>query len=1149
MNTQHAEEEKRSDGSTHSADESIVCQAVDHFARICRTKVPGDLGPFLPTSAPERLPALVKMIQIVLERRWSPQSPKGDASPDALVEHHLQQFPELEAEPAVVLTLILAEFRLRGKRANPPALEDYLLRFPRYAEQLRTRLAKFPNIPGYDILDEIGHGGMGVVYKARQSALKRLVALKMVLGGARTTPEQLARFRQEAEAVARLQHPNIVQIHEIAEHDGCPYFSMEYLEGGSLAQRLTGTPLPARPAARLTETLARAIQYCHERGVVHRDLKPANILLVSGERSEAEPQREPSSTLHSLLTPKITDFGLAKDLEGESGHTQTGAILGTASYMAPEQADGQVKKIGPAVDVYALGAILYEFLTGKPPFRGATLLDTLEQVRSQEPVPPSRLQTKLPRDLSTICLKALAKSPTGRYSSAAELADDLQRFLDGKPIQARPVGQGERLWRWCRRNPRVALLAVLVVASVLAGSIASTVFLVQSQERAKRVREEERNAARRRYISDMRLAASYWEASRIGWLLELLDRQLPEHTGGEDLRGSEWYYWYNRCHNMRTFSDRPGGYSGVAYSPDGKRIARGGGDSVSVLDSSTGQEVLSFDARGVSSVIFSPDGKWLAAGCNDHTVICDSQTGAVVRTLKGWRAAFHPDGRRIALGGTDGTDGTVLICDITDGRELFQDTLHGGVHCVAFSPDGKRLACGGAIRDSRGEEIAGEIKIWNLTTGKTPLDLIGHARIVNSMTFLPDGNTLASASTDRTLRLWDLDTGKSLQVLKGHSRFLTSIVLSPDGRRLASGSADQTIRIWDAASGRQLHIFRGHTSDVNGVAFSPDGQHLASVSSDSTMRIWDAIRGQEPLTLTGHNNEVYGVAFDRTGDRVATGSEDGTAKLWNARTGREILTIEGHKKGVNGVAFSSNGERLATASDDGTGKVWDASTGREIFTLQGHAGPVWAVVFSPDSRRLASASEDGTFRLWDARNGREVLKVEVSPQPGVDRARLSGVSFSPDGTRVAVANWDTTVHVYDLESGRVIHTLRGHNGQSVWWVTFSPDGRWLASSGNDATVKLWDAESGAEVRAFRGHTDDVSHVVFCPDGRRLASSGKDGTIRLWDVDSGEEVLMLKGHGERVFCVAFSADGHRLASTNADGTVQIWDARPHDSQSR
>jgi serine/threonine protein kinase len=443
------------------------------------------------------------------------------------VEVYLDRHPALSADAQ--LDLIYNEVVLLQEAGETPHLEEYLRRFPQFAAQLKDQfevdqalesgrlfgdaktwvehrpssaVAAPVAIPGYELLGELGRGGMGVVYKARQNRLKRDVALKMILGGPHATPYELARFRAEAEAVARLQHPNIVQIYEVGEHNGLPYLSLEYVAGRTLADLLDGTPLPARAAAPLVGTLARAMHYAHERGIVHRDLKPANILL-SGEwheeRGEGPGERGEGRTgaaLSSLTSgpsplapvPKIADFGLAKRMEGSGAQTQSGTLLGTPSYMAPEQAQSQAHAIGPLTDVYALGAILYELLTGRPPFRAASALETVQQVIREEPVAPTRLQPSVPRDLETVCLKCLEKDPGRRYASAAALADDLGRFQRREPLLARPAGRWERTVKWARRRPlAAALVGVIVLAAVtlLAVWAGFTVELHRERDRAE----------------------------------------------------------------------------------------------------------------------------------------------------------------------------------------------------------------------------------------------------------------------------------------------------------------------------------------------------------------------------------------------------------------------------------------------------------------------------------------------------------------------------------------------------------------------------------------------------------------------------------------------------------------------------------------
>jgi eukaryotic-like serine/threonine-protein kinase len=436
-------------------------------------------------------PSTPRPLSLLLEdqrRRWR-------LGQRALVESYVERQPALRDDAERLLDLIYQEVLLREQAGEAPRLDEYLGRFPQLASQLRVQFeiepvfhagsgaappptgdeptvpqdgrsptaGPLPQVPGYEVLGVLGRGGMGVVYRARHRALKRLVALKMVRAGDAADPEQCARFKAEAEAAARLQHPNIVQVYEVGEHEGRPLLALEYVDGGSLAQRLDGTPLPARPAAALVEVLARAIHHAHQHGVIHRDLKPGNVLLLSSGDPGAS---TPGSPLHGVV-PKITDFGLAKQLGDESGHTRTGAILGTPSYMAPEQAEGRPGAAGPAADVYALGAVLYELLSGRPPFKAATVLETLDQVRTAEPVPPRRLQPNLPRDLETICLKCLHKEPEKRYAGADLLAEDLRRFGAGEPVLARPTPAWERLLKWVRRRPAVAALVATAGLALL----------------------------------------------------------------------------------------------------------------------------------------------------------------------------------------------------------------------------------------------------------------------------------------------------------------------------------------------------------------------------------------------------------------------------------------------------------------------------------------------------------------------------------------------------------------------------------------------------------------------------------------------------------------------------------------------------------
>ena len=1020
-------------------------------------------------------------------------------------------------------------------------------------------------VAGYEILAELGRGGMGVVYKARQAGLKRLVALKMILAGPHAGARELARFRTEAEAVARLQHPSIVQIYEIGYHDGRPFFSLEFLEGGSLAVRLAGKPQPAHQAAALVDTLARAMQYAHERGIIHRDLKPGNVLLAADG------------------TPKIGDFGLAKrrpdegeapDVEAPS--TQTGVVMGTASYMAPEQAAGQNTAIGPRTDVYALGAILYEMLTGRAPFQGLTTFETLQQVRTIEPVPPSRLQPALPRDLETVCLKCLQKEPGQRYATAEALADDLRRFLAGEPILAQPVRLWGRLWRWCRRHPTEAILSGLLIGTVgifvitlaalevgvalllAAVAVGATVAAVQFRRMARqehalwaeteqakaRAEEQARAEAQARekletnlYFHRLALVERELAAGHAARAEELLD-ECPKA-----LRGWEWQYLEARRPPLR-LCGHTREVQCLAFSPDGQLLASGSHDqTIRLWEPATGREVgCCVGHRGyIWSVAFSPDGRRLASASWDGTVrTWEAATGRETGRFPDhaspvYGVAFSPDGRRLA---SAGADAVVHIRDVHTGEERQTLRGHGGaVWAVAFSPDGRYLASGGADET---------VRLWEAATGRLLHTIPGHQEPVTAVAFSPDGQALASAGYDQTPRLWDVKTGQERHSFSGHTLMVFGIAFSPDGRRLASAGFDKTVKLWDTATGQEALTFHDHTATVTGVAFSADGRYLASAGRDQTVLIWDAAPAEEDnqrqgLTLRGHRGLVFDVAFSPDGRRVASASWDQTVKIWAAATGRLVRTLRGHTKVVRGLAFSPDGRWLASASWDKTVKIWDTAAGELSHTLQGHQGYVSRGVFLPGGGQLISGSDDASLKVWDLATGQEVRTV--AGHVGM----VLAVALSPDGTRLASATDEGTVKIWDVATWRELHTFRAH-ASPVFDVVFSPDGHHLASAGFEGRVRVWDVASGEKVRTFDGLAGAVSRVAFSPDGRRLAAAAWD-QVRVWDAQTGAEVSVLRGQRGVVWSVAFSPDGKQLASTSGysgNGEIRIWDAPQWDS---
>lgn len=993
----------------------------------------------------------------------------------------------------------------------------------------------------FQLLERVGQGSFGAVWRARDTQLDRIVALKVPHEHAVECGLDLERIGREARVAAQLRHPGIVRLYEVLAVDGVPVLVSDFIEGSSLKVVLDRRRLTFREGALLIAQVAEALDHAHEHGLVHRDVKPANIMMeqlrLAGDRQD-KPEDERGTNLPGR--PVVVDFGLAVRPETDTIMTMDGELVGTPSYMSPELAAGGAHFVDRRSDVFSLGVMLYQILCGELPFRGARAM-IVHQLLHEDPRPPRRINDQIPRDLETICFKALAKQPARRYATAGELAADLRRYLKGEPCRARPVGRIERGWLWALRNRKLASAIATIAFLVCFTAVGAVLYAVRERHYNQQIRGALRETSRRLVENYLDRGLTLCAEGEVAHGLLLLARgksTVPEGSSDLDrVLDTNLAAWQAAFDPLEAERRHGGMFPAIAVSPDGRLVATASGtDPMVRIWEGPAAEPIGRPIEcpsAVHSLLFRPDGQVLAIACCDGTIrfwqLGPARFGSAVISHgpKVVSIAYSHDGKQLA---TAGVDSLVKLWDAAAGRPLPTVLRHEApVRMVAFTPDDRTLIT---------VSVRGTIRLWDAATGSIRRPPAGHQVFrVSAAALSRDGRTLAMSDMTGSVRIWDV---ASLEVTHTLSQtgLVGAIAFSPDGRTLLTGGQDKIARLWDVATGASLGPAAHHRQVIEAAAFCPDGRRIVTGDDDGVFQFRRHGTDHPRCLELAHRAEVGVVGVSPDGRLAVTGTKslasqaDGNVHVWNLATGDRVAGLT-HKGMITTAVFSKDSRTVATAGVDGTARLLDVASGRELGPPLRHEGWVHAVVFDPRGGRLLTACEDGSARLWTFGPGEPRVERCVEHEQPVNI-----VAFSPDGSLALSGSGDGTVKLWEVASGRVRQEF--HHDSLVRRVAFSPDGKRILTASLDHTARLWRVDSGEPIGGPMTHQDEVLCAVFSPDGEIILTGSKDNTAQLWRAATTEPLGSPLAHQGAVNDVAFSPDGTTVATACADATARFWD---------